>query len=125
METPMEKPRDKIYFCEPLFNGKTSEQIFQEKLQSGKIFFVGKALSLRENREYLEVLHLDGKPMKSRLKSVSLFEVDEFMEEGLSTHYHRNPVLQRTWTPEEWTPEEKKRVETLVWEKRNNGHSSS
>lgn len=123
----MEKPVDRVYYAQALFNGKTSEQIFLENVSAGKIVFVGKVLYLDEEIEYLEVLRLGGKPRKWRLVSVSLFEADLYKDTDGKIQYRRDRVLKQKWTASEWTPEVERQTRSLIKksEETIDGHSSS
>jgi len=99
-ECPMAKPKDVFYYIEPLFDGKTSEQIFQEKLEKGIIKYVGKTTKVVEEKQYLEPYRLDGKPRKFKITKINIFLQDIYKEETMT--YTRNSELIASYTPEEY-----------------------
>ena len=99
-EYKMQLPVDKIYYVETLYNGKTSEQIFQEKLANGEIKYIGKKVKIKENQQYMETIRLGGSPMKTKLIKVDIILYDEYKDNTM--YYHRNSIIVKSYTADEW-----------------------
>ena len=116
-EYPMAKPRDIFYYIEPLFDGKTSEQIFKEKLEKGIIKYIGKKTEVQEEKQYLETMRLGGKPMKFKIKKINIVLYDEY-KDGVMT-YCRNSQVIASYTPEEWKKLDKSKKKEYEFDERN------
>lgn len=98
IERPMAPPKDVIYYVEHRFNGKTSEQIFQEDLMAGRYTYVGKERNIEEVVRYTEGLRLGGRPRSYVVEKIQEWEYDVYKGDGMIT-CHRNSVLINEWYP--------------------------
>lgn len=99
-ERPMAPPRDTVYYIEPRFDGKSAEQLFQERLAAGIARYLGQAVVVREEYEPTRIPRLDGPPTPQRLSEVQIILYKLYDDAG--TPYYREPVYLRRFTAEEW-----------------------